>query len=208
MIDWVTDGHWGASEKDGNPTPDGVLGTSARISTGRGENQAGKTVDPGVDTYLAQVVSADPNYRTLRFDMYWVTHTLQPGQVTIYGAESGEGPWTAVWRPFYQVFTRMIIPESREGQDLWNYYSDLTSLVTTNLARGYPFYKLEVHANLPDEHGGFKITGIYFSAAPSADALRVERISQADEAILVTIARPPGQNHTVQYQTCLSQRPG
>lgn len=70
---WVkatpSDGGWGASQKPGNPTPDEVVGTAARISTGRGANNAGRTVEPGVDTYLYQVVSANPEKRILKFDV-------------------------------------------------------------------------------------------------------------------------------------------
>jgi len=163
MDSWISDVKWGATDKDGNPTPDEVLGTAARISTGRGESQVGQTVQPGVDTYLYQIIAADPAKRTLKFDMYWVTHTVNPGEVTIFGGESPDGPWNELWKPFYQVHTKAIIPESRRGQDLWKYYSDSTDLAVTTLFRGWPYYKLEVHAILPDESGGFKTTGIYFS---------------------------------------------
>jgi hypothetical protein len=159
---------WGASQKEGNPTPDKVAGTAARVSTGRTVEERGQNTKPKQDVYLYQIIPADPAKRTLKFDMYWVTHTLNPGEVNILGANSKDGPWTQLWRPFYQVHTKMVIPASRRGNDLWPHYSDLTDLVKTNLSIGFPYYKLEVHANLPDASGGFKITGIYFAATDAA----------------------------------------
>lgn len=157
-------GGWVASQKPGNPTQDNTIGTAARISTGRGTDNRGRTVEPGVDTYLYQIVSADPQKRTLKFDMYWVTHTVDPVEVTIYGGSSADGPWTEIWKPFYQRHTKMIIPTSGRGQDLWKYYSETTDMVTMTLPNtGYPYYKIEIHANLPDKHGGLKITGVYFA---------------------------------------------
>ncbi|HHT26318.1 MAG TPA: hypothetical protein GXZ82_03580 [Firmicutes bacterium] len=156
-------GGWGATQKRGNPTPDDVVGTCARVSTGRGTRRAGWSVDPGVDAYLSQVVAADPQKRTLKFDMYWVTHTVNPAIVSVYGGSSPHGPWVKVWEPFHQVFTKTIVSSSGRGQDLWFYYSALTDMVTTTLAQGYPYYKVEIHANLPDSQGGFKVNGIYFA---------------------------------------------
>ena len=89
-----------------------------------------------------------------------------PGEVIIYGGASPDGPWTMVWRPFYQMHTRAITPDSRVAQDLWKYCSGTTDLITTTLSEGYPNYKPEVHASLPDTQGGFKITGIVM---PSLD---------------------------------------
>jgi hypothetical protein len=160
----LLDGGWGASQKPGNPTPDEVVGTAARISTGRGVERRGKSVDIGVDAYLYQVVSADPKKSTLKFNMYWVTHTVDPVEVIIYGGSSLDGPWTEVWKPFYQVHTKTIRPSSGRGQDMWKYYSEATDMMTVTLqTTGYPYYKLEIHGRLPDEQGGLKITGVYFA---------------------------------------------
>jgi hypothetical protein len=164
---WVGDGHWqGNTTKWGNPSPDEKMGSSARISTGRRtDSDIGKSVDVGKDAYLYQVVAADPANKTLKFDMYWVTHTLNPGEVNIYGGPSAKGPWKHLWRPFHQVHKKAVRPPmGRSGNVLWKHYSDLTELATTTIPVGYPYYKLEVHANLPDKSGGFKITGLYFSA--------------------------------------------
>jgi hypothetical protein len=160
---------WSPSQKEGNPTPDKLAGTAARVSTGRTVENRGQNTRAKEDVYLYQVMPADPAKLALKFDMYWVTHTLNPGEVNIYGSDSKDGPWTQLWQPFYQVHTKVVIPASRRGNDLWPHYSDLTDLVTTNLAKGYPFYKLEVHANLPDASGGFKISGVYFAAANAAE---------------------------------------
>ena len=169
--DGTPGGAWTLSPKVGNPTPDGINNNSARISTGRGDDEAGKSVNPGVDTYLYQIIQSDPTKTGLVFDMYWVTHTLNPGEVNIYGGDAPNGPWTFVWKPFYQVYTKQIIPGSGRGQDLWEYYSNLTNQVSTTISQGYPFYKVEVHANLPDESGGFKITGIYFATTDGSGVI-------------------------------------
>lgn len=203
--EWVSDGYWQASDKDGNPTPDTVLGTAARISTGRGTNDVGQTVPPGVDTYLSQVVAVDPNLRLLKFDMYWVTHTLNPGEVDIYGGSSTNGPWTHIWKPFYQVYTTVIVPPGGHGQDLWSYYSDTTDLVTTLLTDGYPYYKLEVHAILPDDRGGFKITGIYFAAEPDPpNVLKIDSVTNLGAGVQMSFVAVAGKTYSVQYADVLS----
>ena len=161
------DGHWqGDTTKWGNPTPDDEAGSAARISTGRrADSDVGKTVDIGKDAYLYQVVAANPANKTLKFDMFWVTHTVNPGEVDVYGGPSETGPWTQLWRPFHQVHLKPVRPpEGRSGNLLWRHYSDLTDLVTTTIPAGHPYYKIVVRGNLPDKSGGFKITGIYFSA--------------------------------------------
>lgn len=168
---WVSDGNWqGETTKWGNPSTDDNAGTSGRISTGRrADSDVGKTVDVRKDAYLYQLVIADPANRTLKFDMYWVAHTLDPGEVNVYGGPSADGPWTHLWRPFHQVHKKAVLPpEGRAGNTLWRHYSDLTELVTTTLPVGYPFYKVEIHANLPDKNGGFKFTGMYFTATTTA----------------------------------------
>jgi len=125
--------------------------------------RTGWTVDPGVDAALYQIVAADPAKRTLKFDMFWVAHTINPAKVTVFGGDSEKGPWTELWQPFYQVYTQVIRPESKMGNELWRYYSSTTDLATITLDRGYPFYKVEISGNLPDEKGGLKITGVYFA---------------------------------------------
>lgn len=170
---WVGDGHWqGNTTKWGNPTPGEKAGSAARISTGRrADSNVGKTVEVGKDTYLYQVVAADPANKRLKFEMYWVAHTLAPGEVTIYGGHSEKGPWTKLWCPFHQVHRKVVRPpKGRRGNVLWRHYSSLTALVATTIPTGYPYYKVEVHANLPDKRGGFKITGVYFTATSESES--------------------------------------
>src|SRR5690606_23100702 len=50
-------GGWQPSQKPGNPTPDDVVGTAARLSTGRGVDRAGRTIDPNQFASLIQVVA-------------------------------------------------------------------------------------------------------------------------------------------------------
>lgn len=87
-------GGWEPSQKLGNPTPDDVVGTAARLSTGRGAERTGRTIDPGEFSSLVQVVAADPAQGVLKFSMYWVAHTVDPVVVTVYGgpAPMGRGP--------------------------------------------------------------------------------------------------------------------
>lgn len=162
-------GGWQPSQKPGNPTPDDVVGTAARLSTGRGVDRAGRTIDPNQFASLIQVVATDPDHRGLRFHMHWVAHTVDPVIVTVYGGPTPEGPWEEVWVPFVQRHTRVIRPESGRGNDLWDYYTALTPPVSTTLERGYPYYRVEISASLPDLQGGLKITGVYFTAAPEPD---------------------------------------
>ncbi len=157
-------GGWGASDKPGNPSPNDAVGTAARLSVG--EDGLAVTIPINYPAYLYQVVASDPAKKTLKFDMFWVAHTVKPAQVTVYGGASASGPWTQVWQPFNKTYTQTIIPPAGTGPAnayLWNYYSALTSVVSTTIPVGYPYYKVEVHAILPDEEGGFKITGMYFA---------------------------------------------
>lgn len=170
FLGWVDatgpEGHWSISEKAGNPSPDGSIGTSARISTGRGDDETGATVPINYDAYLYQIVSADSSKSYLEFDMYWVTHTMNPGEVTIYGGASSTGPWIEVWKPFHKVVLTVLKPPpgtvGGHNKYLWDYYSATTSMVGKDIGAGYPYYKLELHGKLPDESGGFKVTGIHF----------------------------------------------
>ncbi len=169
LQDWVDAtgplGHWVASDKPGNPSPDNAVGTSARISVGE-EGGLAATIPVNYPAYLYQVVPADPSKKTLKFDMYWVTHTVKPVTVTVYGSNSANGPWTQVWVPFNKTFTQAYVPPAGSGPAnayLWNYYSNMTDMVSTTISTGYPYYKLQVYAVLPDEAGGLKLTGMYFA---------------------------------------------
>jgi len=154
--------YWSTSQKDTSPSPDILNGTAARLDAipGQSDGQG----QPGVDSYLYQTVAADPSQKHLKFDMHWVIHTIDPAEVTIYGGNSSDGPWTYLWTPFYIVEYERVQPPPGAGQDwLWQYYSDSTNLVETTLSQGYPYYNLEVHAKLIDDQSGFKFTGVYFT---------------------------------------------
>ncbi|MGH2537034.1 MAG: hypothetical protein ACRDHL_06550 [Candidatus Promineifilaceae bacterium] len=159
---------WSTSQKESNPSPDIVIsgvcgqqlvycGTSARLSLTPG--QTGGVAEPFAHAYLYQVVAANPLKRHLKFFAHWVSHIVDPAEVTIYGGQSQNGPWTPVWTPFHY-----IQPEA-DPPDLWTN----TGFLETTIDQGYSYYKVEIHARLPGEElVGFKMTGVYFSVA-SAD---------------------------------------
>lgn len=164
--------YWSSSQKQSNPTPEIIVsgvcgfepvycGTAARLSPTPGES--GGLGKPGVDAYLYQVVSANSNDRKLVFFAHWVSHRIDPAKVVIYGGDSASGPWTAVWTPFYHVQDTNPPPPS-EPSDLWQQ----TGFLEFTSSKGYSFYKVQIHARLPDtDVVGFKITGIYFVAKPT-----------------------------------------
>jgi hypothetical protein len=172
---WVDAGgmdrYWSSSQKEANPTPDILIsgvcgfqatycGTAARLALTMG--QSGGIGIPGVDAYLYQVVPANSSHHKLTFFTHWVSHRIDPASVTIYGGNNANGPWTAVWTPFYH--TQDTNPPSPPGGSaaLW----EQTGFLTKTINNGFSFYKIEIHARLPEgEAVGFKITGVYFSTA-------------------------------------------
>lgn len=147
---------WSLSQKPSNPSPDQVIGTSARLAFGSG--QGGGTGQAGVDAYLYQVVAADPNLTHLRFKIHWVTQWIDRAAVTIYGGDSADGPWTAVWTP-------LEINQATSTGGAWTQ----TDLLDTTIAQGFPFYKIELFGRYPDgRQQGAKYTGVYFAVDSSA----------------------------------------
>jgi hypothetical protein len=162
--------YWSTSQKDSNPSPDSVQGTSARFAFGSG--QGGGTGQGGVDAYLYQVVSADSMKQTLQFQTQWVTSWIEQATVTIYGGASPGGPWTSVWVPL------LVIDSS--GDD--HYWSQPAVLQQTSIASGYSYYKVELHARYPEDRQiGAKFTGVYFA------------VSDADGSPNPTPTPDPGQ---------------
>lgn len=177
---WVSvpslpDHQWTASNKPTNPSPASGCVTAGRISIG--EDGTAATVQPNQDIRMYQIVTANPSNKNLIFDMYWVVHTMNVGTVTVYGGTSADpnGTWTKVWTPFSYSVTKQLTPPSGVSPVvwLWNCYSnhlpecaDAPQLpATTTLTQGYPYYKIEFLSNLPPVTGGFKQTGIYFTAS-------------------------------------------
>jgi hypothetical protein len=142
---------WSLSQKQSNPGPDSVLGTSARLAFGSG--QGGGTGQGGVDAYLYQVVAADAAQTHLQFKIHWVTQWIDRATVTIYGGSSATGPWTAVWVP-------LDIDQSSSTGGAWTQ----TELLDNTIPEGFPFYKVELFARYPEgRQQGAKFTGVYFS---------------------------------------------
>lgn len=196
------DQNWSTSQKLSNPSPDefiagpcgskpGYCGTSARLNTTPGKS--GGIGPVGADAYLYQVIPADKENTHLKYSAYWVAHAIDPAEVTIYGAETPEGPWTEVWRPFYVVLEYEAKPPKGEGQDwLWKTNTASTPPVETTLPRGYPYYKLEIHARLVSvDTSAFKITGIYFTALPAAAHMAVPPARETGSAPTPISAQTP-----------------
>ncbi len=168
---WVNvNNYWTLSQKTSNPSPDAYIsakcdgntptycGTGGKLSADDGNGQV------GVDSYLYQIVAANPDHTKLKFSTHWVTHFVDPFDVNIYGSASPNGPWTLVWNPVHQVVLTLITPPP--GQDtswLWMEMTSWTPPVETIVPNGYSYYKVEIHVNLPSPEG-FKITGVYFAS--------------------------------------------
>lgn len=188
---WVSaTGEWSCSQKESNPTPTIVVapkcdyknvycGTAARVSPDTGGICELKMPALNKDIYIYQVVSANPANKTLKYDASWVSHIVTPAYVSVFASESPNGPWTKVWQPFYYNETEAMsnvirdecLDEAGAGGDesvqecLWKKHSALTDMVQTTLSKGYPYYKIEIHASVPTLDSGFKITGVYFATS-------------------------------------------
>ncbi|MCB8975590.1 MAG: hypothetical protein H6654_18670 [Ardenticatenaceae bacterium] len=171
---------WSLSQKPSNPSPDQVIGTSARLAFGSG--QGGGTGQGGVDAYLYQVVAADASMTHLNFKIHWVTQWIDRAMVTIYGGSSADGPWTAVWTP-------LDINQATSTGGAWTQ----TELLDTTIAEGFPFYKIELFGRYPDgRQQGAKYTGVYFSVDGNAGAV-VEAAPAATQTAPPAEAAPTTQ---------------
>lgn len=179
---------WSLSQKQSNPSPDQVMGTSARLAFGSG--QGGGTGQGGVDAYLYQIVAADPASTHLNFKIHWVTQWIDRATVTIYGGNSADGPWTAVWTP-------LDINQDTSTGGAWTQ----TELLDTTIAEGFPFYKIELFGRYPDgRQQGAKYTGVYFSVDDNAGEV-VELT--APEATATEAAPPPASTTRPVRQTAV-----
>ena len=169
---------WSLSQKQSNPSPDQVVGTSARLAFGSG--QGGGTGEGGVDAYLYQVVSANAALTHLNFKIHWVTQWIDRATVTIYGGNSADGPWTAVWVP-------LDINQSTSTGGAWTQ----TELLDTTIAEGFPFYKIELFGRYPDgRQQGVKYTGVYFSVDSNAGEIVESAVTVATATTPATEAEP------------------
>ena len=195
---------WGISQKESNPSPDLLIhgkcgfkevycGTGARWAAERwGARTGGDVLHPNVDVYLYQVVPADPSHRQLRFLTYFVLHRVEVVELTIYGGENSDGPWTQVWKPFALGPEDSPPHSARPGREGNPWYD--TGLLETVMERGYPYYKIELHARYPDvvrEIGevGVKITGVYFSTGATGEP------ADRDQPALLTL---PAESQSIQ----------
>ncbi len=167
----LTDGiGWVLSQKVSNPAPDTIVsgrcgndttscGTAARwAKIVSGEHRG--TTFTNIDVYLYQVVETDASHRRLKFFTHWVSHRVAEADVSIYGSQTADGPWTLVWVPFFHTQDELVIPSSGRVVDLW----EETGFLETTLDEGYRFYKVELRARLPEGGNvGFKVTGVYFA---------------------------------------------
>ena len=151
-----TDARWSTSQKDSNPSPDGVQGTSCRFADGSG--QGGGTGVGGVDAYLFQVVAADSAARQLTFFTHWVTGWIEIAAVTIAGGDAAGGPFTEVWTP-------LSINSATGSNHAWTN----SGMLSRTLGRGYAYYRVELHARYPVGRAqGAKFTGIYLTTGGSS----------------------------------------
>ena len=167
---------WVLSQKESNPAPDIVIsgdcgnasvycGTSARWAEIVSGPQAGN-VYPNIDVFLYQVVAANAADRQLKFFTHWVSHRVAAADVSIYGSQSPNGPWTLVWVPFFHSQDVVIVPPGGDVSELW----EETGFLETTLDQGYSHYKVELRARLPEGDGvGFKMTGLYFATVGDRD---------------------------------------
>jgi hypothetical protein len=189
--------HWSSSQKEANPTPDQIVsgdcgsqelycGTAARLDPGRG--QSGGVAIPGVDAYLYQVVPADQSHRKLKFFAHYVSHLVEVAEVSIYGGDIADGPWELAWVPLHYRQDVLIKPPRGESTEaLW----EQTGYIETVLREGYDYYKVEIHARLPEGNDtGFKITGIYFSTSLTDEPPSVQLLTTP------TTADEPGPGET------------
>ena len=167
---------WGPSQKESNPSPDIVVsgtcgfkevycGTAARWA-----EQSG-VLYPNIDVFMYQVVAADPSQRQLRFFSHYVSHRVERAAVTIFGSNSPDGPWTVLWIPLNHSQPNQVVPENGGQEELW----EQTGFLERGIEEGYPYYKIEVQARLPElpngqiRGAGFKLTGIYFATSQTGD---------------------------------------
>jgi hypothetical protein len=107
---------------------------------------------PGQTAVLYQDVAANPEQRTLHLRFWMIEVRPRWTAVTVYGADSADGPWSEVWQPHQAE-------RAQHDFELFDYQ--------TTLDKGYPFYRVEFSGAIPDDNSlGFKLTGVEFETLP------------------------------------------
>lgn len=138
---WVNDGQWDISVKPHNPSPNN---TSARINgpEQHGEYQQGETA------VIYQIVEGGGS--NLAASIACVHHQAEVMQVTIFGSQSPDGPWTSVWQPF---------DLSVCGFADWG----PTVHAQTQLPQAWAYYQFQIVGRYVDWRGGVKVTNVSLS---------------------------------------------
>ncbi|MCP5096819.1 MAG: fibronectin type III domain-containing protein, partial [Chloroflexi bacterium] len=144
---WIVEEQWGLSQKNHNPTPDDVQGTSARLGIPKATF--------GVDSYIYTVVEADPANTILRFQTWQVSRNLHEEKATIYASDAPDGPWVEIWQPWVETNSSVS----------WTQ----VPLLETTIEDGFPYYKIEIMCNYWQGTAGCKYTGVYFTASDESD---------------------------------------
>lgn len=138
---WVNDGQWDISVKPHNPSPND---TSARIN---GPEQAGE-YQQGETAVIYQIVEGGGS--NLAASIACVQHQAEVMQVTIFGSQSPDGPWTSVWQPF---------DLSACGFADWG----PTVHAQTQLPQAWAYYQFQIVGRYVDWRGGVKVTDVSLS---------------------------------------------
>jgi len=138
---WVNNGLWDISVKPHNPSPNN---TAARINDPeqQGESQPGETA------VIYQIVEGGGS--SLAASIACVEHYAEVMQVTIFGSQSPDGPWTSVWQPF---------DLSACGFADWG----PTVYAQTQLPQAWAYYQFQIVGRFVDWRGAVKVTDVSLS---------------------------------------------
>jgi hypothetical protein len=178
---WVFQGSptWGTGNAKSDCPGPAPWNTSFTLRWAR---NAGQTPEfhPNIEVVAYTVVSANSSHRRLKFFMHWVMHRMTL-KALVYGGSSPTGPWTRVWTPFQHTETVLWQSSPTEPRsEAWKHFTSMPGMfddwfapvpVTTLLAQGFGYYKIELRASYPDPDStatggvGGKLTGVYFNTA-------------------------------------------
>lgn len=138
---WVNNGLWDISVKAHNPSPNN---TAARINDPeqQGEYLLGETA------VIYQIVEGGGS--NLAASIACVQHYAEVMQVTIFGSQSPDGPWTSAWQPFGL---------SACGFADWG----PTVYAQTQLPQAWAYYQFQIVGRFVDLRGAVKVTDVSLS---------------------------------------------